>query len=112
MEIEKFVHLNKLYMVYKNLLTDKQREILAYFLDEDFSLGEISEEIGISRQAVHDTVKRSEQILSDYEKKLGMLHKEEFVARKANDMLKLVIANKELDQATREKMISICKELI
>ena len=45
MEIEKFVHLNKLYSIYKKVLTDKQNMILSYYLDEDLSLGEISEEI-------------------------------------------------------------------
>lgn len=67
MEIDKFVHLNKLFILYKNLLTEKQSIILEYYFGEDLSLGEISEEMNVSRQAVHDTIKRCENILIDYE---------------------------------------------
>ena len=43
MEIDKFVHLNKLFILYKNLLTEKQSTILEYYFGEDLSLGEISD---------------------------------------------------------------------
>lgn len=76
MEIDKFVHLNKLFILYKSLLTEKQSTILDYYFGEDLSLGEISDEISVSRQAVFDTIKRCEGILNDYEQKLGLYKKE------------------------------------
>jgi hypothetical protein len=41
--------------------------------EEDMSLAEIAEEYGISRQAVHDIIKRSEKALLDYEEELGLV---------------------------------------
>ena len=52
---------------YGTLLTDRQRQMIQLYYDEDLSLGEIAQIIGISRQAVRDRVKRSEQILYDME---------------------------------------------
>ncbi|CDF57919.1 YlxM family DNA-binding protein [Thermobrachium celere] len=58
---------------YRNLLTEKQRDIMSRHYEEDMSLAEIAEEYGISRQAVHDIIKRSEKILIDYENELGLV---------------------------------------
>ena len=57
--------------IYGNILTDKQRSVMELYYWEDLSLGEISECEGITRQAVRDSVKRSEQIFEDFESKLG-----------------------------------------
>lgn len=65
---------------YGNLLTDKQRLIMSYHFEEDMSLSEISEELNISRQAVHDLIKRSGKLLSEYESKLGLI--ERFLTQK------------------------------
>lgn len=56
---------------YGDLLTDKQRETMELYYCEDLSLAEISEPRGITRQAVRDGIKHSEQILLDMENKLG-----------------------------------------
>ncbi|MBE6861155.1 MAG: DNA-binding protein [Ruminococcus sp.] len=56
---------------YGDLLTDKQRETMELYYCEDLSLAEISEPRGITRQAVRDGIKRSEQTLLDIENKLG-----------------------------------------
>ena len=58
---------------YSNLLTEKQREFLRLYYEEDLSLGEISERFGISRQAVYDSLRSSEMCLERYEKELGLL---------------------------------------
>ncbi len=42
---------------------------------EDLSLGEIAQDVGITRQAVRDSIKRSEQLLNDFEEKLGIAEK-------------------------------------
>ncbi|CEH35350.1 hypothetical protein SDC9_76477 [bioreactor metagenome] len=75
MNIEKMVEIGLLFEQYKNLLTDKQREIVSLYYEEDYSLGEISENLNVSRQGVYDTLKRSEKILKDYEEKLNLVAK-------------------------------------
>jgi uncharacterized protein len=64
-----------LFDAYGNLLTEKQREIIELYYYYDLSLGEISEQLSISRQGVHDSIKKSEQLLRDYEEKLGFVKK-------------------------------------
>ena len=50
---------NLLFDTYGKLLTDRQREIVSLYLQEDFSLAEIQEELSISRAAVQSTVKKA-----------------------------------------------------
>ena len=69
-----------LYDFYGELLTEHQKEIYEQFVLEDLSLGEIAKEAGISRQGVHDLIKRCNQTLKDYEDKLQLVAK--FVAIK------------------------------
>ena len=55
-----------LYDFYGELLTDHQKEIYEQFILEDLSLGEIARDAGISRQGVHDLVKRCDRTLQEY----------------------------------------------
>ena len=64
-----------LYDFYGELLTDHQKEVYEQFVLEDLSLGEIAREEGISRQGVHDLVKRCSQTLKGYEEKLHLVEK-------------------------------------
>jgi len=75
MDIQKMVEIEILYAQYGPLLTDKQRDILSMYYEEDYSLGEISNILGTSRQSIFDSLKRSEKSLRDYEDKLGMVKK-------------------------------------
>ena len=61
-----------LYDFYGELLTDHQKEIYEQFILED-SLGEIARDAGISRQGVHDLVKRCDRTLQEYEEKLHLV---------------------------------------
>ena len=60
---------------YDVLLTERQKEICNLYYKEDYSLSEISENYEISRSAVLDTLKRSEKLLQDYEKRLQLVKK-------------------------------------
>ncbi len=61
-----------LFDCYGELLTDKQRTLFQYYFDDDLSLAEISDLVGISRQAVHNSITRCEEALEDFEQTLGV----------------------------------------
>ncbi|MFD2655291.1 putative DNA-binding protein [Gracilibacillus thailandensis] len=73
--LEKTTRINALYDFYQQLLTDKQRNYMEMYYVEDFSLGEISETSNVSRQAIYDNIRRTEQMLEEYEEKLGLYQK-------------------------------------
>ncbi len=56
---------------YGELLTEKQRDVMELYYCEDLSLSEIGNPMGITRQAVRSFIKRGEEILLNYEEKLG-----------------------------------------
>lgn len=72
MEIEKTNRMNALFEFYAALLTDKQMNYIELYYADDYSLAEIAEEFGVSRQAVYDNIKRTEKVLESYEMKLHM----------------------------------------
>ncbi|MCR5791800.1 MAG: DNA-binding protein [Lachnospiraceae bacterium] len=69
------VELSLLYDFYGALLKENKREIFEDYVLNDYSLGEISKERGISRQGVYDTVKRCTKELTQYEEKLNLIEK-------------------------------------
>ena len=73
--IEKKIKIGNLFDFYGALLTDKQKDIVELFCLQDFTFGEIAEELSVSRQAVFDTMKRVEIILDNYEEKLKLFEK-------------------------------------
>ena len=61
---------NLLLDFYGNMLTEKQRQIMSLYIEEDTSLSEIAAELNTSRQAIYDAVKSSEKLLLSFEEKL------------------------------------------
>lgn len=57
---------------YGALLTPKQFQVMELYYNEDYSLAEIAQTLGITRQGVHDAEKKSEKLLLEYEEKLGL----------------------------------------
>lgn len=57
---------------YGSLLSERQRDIISLYYEEDLSLSEIAEDVGITRQGVRDAIKKAETILTDAEEKLGL----------------------------------------
>ena len=57
---------------YGDMLTDKQRDMVDYYYNEDLSLSEIAENEGITRQGVRDSIKRAEAQMLEMEERLGL----------------------------------------
>jgi predicted DNA-binding protein YlxM (UPF0122 family) len=70
--LDKVLKIGVLFDFYGALLTEKQRQCVEMHYLNDLSLAEIGLEFAVSRQAVHDILKRAEQILFEYEDKLGL----------------------------------------
>lgn len=73
--MEKIVEQSLLYDFYGDLLTEHQKDIYEGYVLENLSLAELAESSGISRQGVHDLIRRVENALQDYEKKLHLVEK-------------------------------------
>lgn len=71
-----------LYDYYGDLLTDRQRECFELRYNQDLSLGEIAQELGISRQGVFDNLSRTEALLRNMEQKTGCVRRD-LACRKA-----------------------------
>ncbi|MCX7568463.1 putative DNA-binding protein [Tumebacillus sp. DT12] len=73
--LEKTTQMNLLYDFYGVMLTDKQRQFVELYYLDDLSLAEIAEQFEISRQAVHDNIRRAGAQLLDFESKLRLVER-------------------------------------
>jgi predicted DNA-binding protein YlxM (UPF0122 family) len=83
-DLEKKNYYNILFGYYGNLLTEKQQNLFEEYYGEDYSLAEIASVYNISRNAVHDTIKKVLNSLDDFEEKLGLYKKDQ----KLNELFK------------------------
>ena len=104
-----------LYDYYGDLLTDRQKECFELRYYQDLSLGEIGEELGISRQGVHDNLSRAEALLRNMEAKTGCASRDQACRKAVSSILE---AGKLLQQmkdpavsALAEKIISAARGL-
>ena len=74
---------------YGDMLTEKQRDVVELYYNEDLSLSEIAAHSGITRQGVRDSIKRAESVLLDLEERLGLARK----FRQIQDGLDQIIRN-------------------
>ena len=79
--MDKVIYLNSLYDIYKDLLTDKQKEYYELYYFDNLSLGEIAENCNVSRNAVHNQVKLIEEKLLELESKLKLKEKQEKILK-------------------------------
>ena len=70
---EKNLNVSVMLEYYGNMLTDRQREVIELYYNEDLSLQEISEHVLITRQGVRDLIVRGERVLFELEDKLGFM---------------------------------------
>ncbi|MFA6755951.1 MAG: sigma factor-like helix-turn-helix DNA-binding protein [Bacilli bacterium] len=97
--IEEFNYINKLYDLYKSILTKKQASLIEKYYLLNLSLSEISEELNISRSAVSDAVKNAREKLENYEDKLHILSK--------NEKIKEILKNSNIDEDIKKKILEV-----
>ena len=100
------IRFGSLYEMYGALLTEKQQQCLELYFCEDYSLAEVAEEMKVSRQAIHDLLKRVEQTLERYESMLGFLQRAEktrALTEEADTILREAISNTVNDISTIEE---------
>ena len=73
--MDKIIERNLLFDFYGDLLTERQKSIYQDAVYGDLSLSELADDYGISRQGVHDLIKRCDKTLEDYEKKLKLIER-------------------------------------
>lgn len=95
---------------YGDILTDRKKEVLDMYYNEDFSLAEIAEQIGISRQGVRDIIKKAEEELNFFEEKLGLAEKISLL-RSHSEKLSDIIDNGNYPEEVKKELSEI-RELI
>ena len=104
-----------LFDYYGELLTQRQRDCLDMRYNQDMSLGEIAQELGVSRQGVYDNLSRAETLLRNMEEKTGFLRRDEKVRSTAQQIIRaaeMLSASK--DPEVRElarQILAAAKEL-
>ena len=101
--MEKIVEQTLLYDFYGELLTEHQRRIYEDVVLNDYSLSEVAQELGISRQGVHDNLKRCSRILEDYAEKLHLVEKFVSIREKIRRIHKL---SQECESLDKEELVS------
>ena len=102
MDIKRRVEIAVLVKYYGAILTEKQREIINMYVDNNLSFKEVSDELNITRQAVKDALDNAIETLENTENKL------QFIAR--DDKIKKLLENKlsnQIDMSTRLEILSI-----
>lgn len=90
LQVERRTALGMLLDFYGPLLTERQRDVLERHLEHDLSYGEIAGQLGITRQAVHDLVRRGAEALDDYERRLGLVARFERQRRVLGELRRLL----------------------
>ncbi|NLT47554.1 MAG: sigma-70 family RNA polymerase sigma factor [Clostridiales bacterium] len=102
--LDNITEISILYDFYGVLLPPKQREIFHLYYEDNLSLGEIAEEYGLTRQGIHETVKRGEKKLREFEAKLRLIHKfekeEEIIEKLKKDIEQIIYVHKEDSELT------------
>ena len=102
MNLEERVQIAILSKYYGKLLTDRQQRIMEMYVDNNLSLAEVSEELGISRQAVKDALDNSMQTLKQTEEKLKLIERD--------NKIKQIIENSKLDTTTKIQLIALMED--
>ena len=103
MNIEERVKIAILSKYYGKMLTDRQQDILKMYVDNNLSLAEVSEELGISRQAVKDALDNSMQALKNMEEKLQFNLRDDKIKEQIEE-------NQAIDMMTKIQLIALLED--
>lgn len=107
--MDKIYRQTMLFDFYGELLTEHQRRVYEDVVYNDMSLGEIAEEQGISRQGVHDLVRRCDKILQEYESKLHLVERFARAKETVGRIEQLTMDSEEDNVQMRKNLVQIRK---
>lgn len=113
--MEKLLTITLLYDFYGELLTPHQKNIYELYYQNDLSLGEISKNLGISRQGVYDTLKRCEKLLYEYEERLQLLerfYKQKNLAKEILTSTQMIEKHLALNNDSNEKCLHEIQKIV
>ena len=109
------VEMALLFDTYGGMLTDKQRECFDMRYNQDLSLGEIGEMLGVSRQAVNDNLKKTEALLRRMEENIGSVKRDMLIRKAVQELLDaaavLDASSDPTVQATKQRIIAVAHTL-
>ena len=116
--MDKIYEQTMLFDFYGELLTEHQRSIYEDAVYHDLSLSEIAQAQGISRQGVHDLIKRCDKILQDYESKLHLVERFARAKKTVEEIRRLTFPAEEkadgsvaIDAETMQERLRAIREL-
>lgn len=111
----KNLYFSKLLDFYSSVLKERQKEVMNLYYNKDFSLSEIADNIGISKQGVRDIIKRSELLLLECDANFNIIKKTEYIQKNLEEILiacetlKKCIVNNDLKNL--EKNVKLIEEV-
>ena len=108
--MEEILRQTLLYDFYGELLTEHQKQVYEDVVLNDYSLSEVAQSLSISRQGVHDMVKRSTRHLNEYEEKLHLVERFVDLRGKVGEIHKLT--ENEKDDPSMQKIGQIAAEIL
>ncbi len=103
MNLEERVQIAILSKYYGKMLTERQQRIMEMYVDNNLSLAEVSEELGISRQAVKDALDNSMQTLKNMEEKLQYISRDAKIKAQIEEI-------KSIDTTTKIQLIALLED--
>lgn len=96
--MQKKIEISYLLDFYGDVLTQKQKDVMDQYYNNDFSLAEIAENFGITRQGVRDAIKRGESILQDLEAKVGFAARHRHLQQELQQIQRLAVCIEQHNQ--------------
>jgi len=103
LDLNRVIEIGLLFDFYGKLLTDRQQKAMLLYYYDNLSLSEIAERLNISRQGVYDHLHRGENLLKDYENKLGLIAKYKILKDKIEELLQY-LSNQEIDDDIKKDL--------
>lgn len=110
--MDRIVEKTYLYDFYGELLTEHQKSVYEDVVFNDMSLSEAASEYNVSRQGIHDLIKRCDKILLSYEEKLHLIEQFENQKKMVKKMQQILKKNEVIKEEDRKKLLSLTEEFL